>query len=167
VEELQAFLNTHGFIIASSGPGSPGNETSYFGFATKTALIRFQNAYASSILTPEGLAYGNGVLGPATKAEIESLLFGPPIAASSTPPVSPSPVFTRSLSLGSSGPDVRKLQAFLNAHGFTVAVSGPGSSGNETSYFGLATQAALIQFQKKNGLPATGLFGPMTMEVVN
>lgn len=39
---LQRFLNTHGFIIATSGPGSQGNETSSFGKATEKALRAYQ-----------------------------------------------------------------------------------------------------------------------------
>lgn len=30
VERLQQYLNEQGFILAESGPGSPGNETKYF-----------------------------------------------------------------------------------------------------------------------------------------
>ena len=44
VKLLQKYLNTHGFIISASGPGSPGNETSKFGLVTKVALIKFQKA---------------------------------------------------------------------------------------------------------------------------
>jgi len=57
---VQQFLNNHGFTIAASGAGSPGNETSHFGPATKAAVIKFQNSNASSILTPNGLTTGNG-----------------------------------------------------------------------------------------------------------
>jgi peptidoglycan hydrolase-like protein with peptidoglycan-binding domain len=72
-------------------------------------------------------------------------------------------MFTRDLSLGSQGEDVRQLQIYLNAHGFPVAASGAGSLGNETTYFGPATQAALAAFQKSAGIsPASGYFGPKT-----
>ena len=65
------------------------------------------------------------------------------------------------------GPDVKALQQFLNSHGFPVAFTGPGSAGQETTTFGSATKAALIKFQKANGLPATGWFGPMTRRIIN
>jgi peptidoglycan hydrolase-like protein with peptidoglycan-binding domain len=70
--------------------------------------------------------------------------------------------FTRNLSLYDQGPDVLALQQFLNAQEFPVTQSGPGSPGNETSFFGLATYYALVKYQAANGLPATGYFGPET-----
>ncbi len=70
--------------------------------------------------------------------------------------------FTRNLSLNQTNADVKTLQQFLNTHGFTVTTQGPGSPGNETTFFGRATYLALIKFQKSVGLPATGWFGPMT-----
>lgn len=42
VQLLQKFLNNQGFVIAKSGPGSPGNETDYFGVLTQKALAAFQ-----------------------------------------------------------------------------------------------------------------------------
>jgi len=67
------------------------------------------------------------------------------------------------LTVGSVGEDVRTLQKFLNDKGFTVANSGPGSPGNETTRFGLLTKAALAKFQASVGIsPASGFFGPIT-----
>ena len=60
VRELQKFLNTHGFVIAQSGVGSPGNETTVFGPLTADALVKFQEAHASDILVPQGLTKGTG-----------------------------------------------------------------------------------------------------------
>jgi peptidoglycan hydrolase-like protein with peptidoglycan-binding domain len=76
--------------------------------------------------------------------------------------------FTRSLKLGMTGPDVKALQVFLNNRNFKVAISGPGSPNNETTYFGPATRTALIKFQSANGItPAVGYFGPITMKKAN
>jgi hypothetical protein len=72
VLRLQRLLNSLGFTIAASGPGSPGHENTYFGPATKQALIRFQETYAQDILTPAGLTKGTGSLGPATRRKIDS-----------------------------------------------------------------------------------------------
>jgi len=58
---------------------------------------------------------------------------------------------------------VRLLQMFLNKQGYAVASVGGGSAGNETVFFGPATRAALIRFQKAQGIqPAVGYFGPIT-----
>jgi len=85
-------------------------------------------------------------------------------------------LFNRTLRVGTTNSDVKKLQVFLNAQGFTVAKKGAGSPGHETTYFGPATKAALMKFQlahKKEtldpqGLKApTGFFGMDTMKAVN
>ncbi|MBC7767118.1 peptidoglycan-binding protein [Arenimonas sp.] len=44
VKKLQKYLNLKGFIVSRVGPGSIGNETAFFGSATRAALVRFQNA---------------------------------------------------------------------------------------------------------------------------
>jgi len=72
VKALQQFLNTHGFTVKISGPGSRGNETSYFGPATRLAVIHFQEAYAIDILVPNNLKKGTGIFGPSTRKKISS-----------------------------------------------------------------------------------------------
>ncbi len=61
---LQKYLNTHGFIVAQAGAGSSGQETNYFGFLTKAAVIRYQKAH---LITP---AIGN--VGPLTRAALNA-----------------------------------------------------------------------------------------------
>lgn len=66
-----------------------------------------------------------------------------------------------------SGTDVQALQKFLNGRGFMVALAGPGSAGNETTFFGALTKAAVAKFQAANGIsPAVGFFGPITRAFV-
>ncbi|MEK7107216.1 MAG: peptidoglycan-binding protein [Patescibacteria group bacterium] len=62
VRALQAYLNSHGFSIAASGAGSPGNETELFGGLTRAALAKWQ---ASVGITPAA-----GYFGPKTRAYI-------------------------------------------------------------------------------------------------
>ncbi len=57
---------------------------------------------------------------------------------------------TRSLTVGSSGEDVRCLQRYLNWSGFTVAASGTGSPGSESLYFGGLTKSAVMRWQNAN-----------------
>ncbi len=58
------------------------------------------------------------------------------------------------------GDAVRYLQIVLNADPSTrVASSGWGSPGRETDLFGENTRKALIKFQRKHGISATGFFG--------
>jgi hypothetical protein len=44
VRSLQKFLNKNGFVVAKSGAGSVGRETTYFGARTSQALAKFQQA---------------------------------------------------------------------------------------------------------------------------
>jgi hypothetical protein len=81
----------------------------------------------------------------------------------STQGISQASPFARDLMLGATGSDVKALQQFLNAHSALVAKTGPGSAGDETTYFGVATKEALITYQKANGItPTSGYFGPLT-----
>lgn len=70
VKDLQLFLNNQGYILASTGTGSPGKETEYFGPLTHNALVRFQDAHADEILKPLNLIKGNGYFGLSTRTYI-------------------------------------------------------------------------------------------------
>jgi peptidoglycan hydrolase-like protein with peptidoglycan-binding domain len=59
------------------------------------------------------------------------------------------------------GTDVKELQKILIAKKFLA------DDGNATGYFGAATRAALVAFQKANGLEAVGYTGPRTRELLN
>ncbi len=74
--------------------------------------------------------------------------------------------FTRNLSVGVTGDDVKELQKYLNSKGFLVSKQGTGSLGKETNLFGPSTKQALARFQSYYGLPATGYFGPLTRELI-
>jgi len=109
-----------------------------------------------------------------TIANVQAALTGQPVSGGQSQSqggssqTSTAYTFTKNLTLGSKGPDVKALQQFLNSKGYIVAKSGAGSPGNESEYFGPATKAALIKFQRDNNItPAYGYFGPKTRAVVN
>jgi peptidoglycan hydrolase-like protein with peptidoglycan-binding domain len=108
--------------------------TGYFGSQTESAVISFQSA---SGLVADGLA------GPATFNALEGGFV----------PVNPEP--TRTLRFGDSGDAVAGLQRILIARGFLAP-------GLDTGYFGSATEAALIAYQRSVGLVADGIYGPAT-----
>ena len=172
VTSLQDLLGRLGFLSVAS--------TGYFGEKTRQAVMSYQLARGISAI---------GIVGPQTRRALisdanqtygsncKTILIPSYITAVTTPIVATStaktPVlnmntkFTRDLTIGSEGEDVRSLQIYLNSHGFPVSISGAGSVGSETTTFGPKTAQALSRFQAANGIsPAVGYFGPMTRAVV-
>jgi hypothetical protein len=166
VARLQQFLNGRGYIVSSTGMGSVGKESNYFGLKTQQALIKFQKN--NNVVPP------NGKFGPITRGVVNSLLNGSQIPTTVTTIPTPAIgtttdyVFVRNLKLGATGADVKALQVYLNSHGSPVALSGQGSIGNESNYFGPATQKALAKFQREHNIsPAEGYFGLITRTFIN
>ncbi|HEY4515162.1 MAG TPA: hypothetical protein VJJ22_03325 [Candidatus Paceibacterota bacterium] len=63
VLDVQRFLNAQGATVSTSGAGSPGMETMYFGSRTKAAVMVWQNMHAAQVLAPAGLSGGTGFWG--------------------------------------------------------------------------------------------------------
>lgn len=94
-----------------------------------------------------------------------------PAAVTPTVPAAPQPAsssvassavvfhFTRFLTVGSVGADVRELQKRLVAENLLKVAP--------TGKFGALTKAAVKLFQKKNDLPAVGYVGPATRNLLN
>lgn len=68
-------------------------------------------------------------------------------------------IFIRTLKVGMSGDDVRKLQERFIQLGLW--------EGTPTGYFGLTTKNLTIEWQKLKGLTQDGIFGPKGMAVMN
>lgn len=66
VMRLQKFLNTHGYPVSTTGAGSSGQETTYFGAKTKIAVQAFQK---KNSITPV-----LGFFGPKTRTKVNELL---------------------------------------------------------------------------------------------
>ncbi len=150
VRELQRYLNAKGYQLASSGVGSLGQETNWFGALTKNALIKFQNT--------NSISPANGLFNGRTRELISGQTIAAPVSTPVSAPVQsqPSISLVRDLTVGMSGADVKALQEILIGQGYGIA-AGP------TGYFASQTKIALSAFQKDKGVaPAIGYFGSLT-----
>lgn len=170
VEKLQKFLAQDKMIY----PEGIINGT--FGPATERAVKKFQAKYGLSQV---------GRVGPATRKKIEVLSASdstlnavPPVPAvvpASAPATTPatSVVFTKLLSKGISGDDVKNLQKILNKDPDTqIASDGTGSPGHEGTLYGSLTEQAVQKFQVKYkisgpGQEGYGTVGPKTRAKLN
>ena len=64
VRMLQQLLNSQGFVLTTSGEGSPGNETTFFGPLTQNALAAYQSAHS---ISPAA-----GYFGPITRDQMKN-----------------------------------------------------------------------------------------------
>jgi len=73
--------------------------------------------------------------------------------------------FRRTLKLKMTGDDVKALQVYLNTHGYIIAKTGAGSTGHETTLFGVLTKKAVMKFQLANDLNPDGIVGVNTFSL--
>lgn len=141
--------------------GSSGN---YIGiFQISIGHVPAATALGFDIYTTEGnLAYAKylyqklGASPWSACVSIPSALQAAVTEPSSQTRVPTSAKLTLNLKMGMISPEIITLQHLLNAAGFSVAVSGPGSLGNETSKFGVLTRQALQRFQCKKNITCSG-----------
>jgi hypothetical protein len=161
VTRLIVFLKEEGYLTTTA---------TMYDEAVERAVQAFQKQ-ANIVSSGTPATTGYGAVGPQTKATINARIeekYQPtanPTVTTHTPYT-----FTASLRYGTRHADVKALQQFLNARGYPIAVTGAGSSGNETDYFGYATKNAVTAFQKAQGIgdaSSYGLVGPATREKLN
>jgi hypothetical protein len=143
---------------ASGGGGGGGPITPYVPLITTTTTTSLTTSTSISSLQAEL----NTLL--AELASLEAQANGGNTSASS-----PSffYTFTRNLSYGITGSDVKELQMFLISQNAGSAAQKLAAHGT-TKTFATLTLNALIEFQKKAGIkPAVGYFGPITRAYVN
>ena len=115
-----------------------GNVDGIFGAKTYAAVAAFQKANSLGV---------DGIVG--------KLTWGKLYGVSPAMPVETTTVVGRPMvSYGSRGDAVRKLQELLNALGYDC--------GSVDGIFGSKTKAAVLAFQKANGLGVDGIVGPLT-----
>lgn len=130
VKTLQDKLNALGY--------NSGNVDGIFGAKTYAAVTAFQKANSLGV---------DGIVG--------KLTWGKLYGVSPAMPVETTTVVGRpTVSYGSRGDAVRKLQELLNALGYDC--------GSVDGIFGSKTKAAVLAFQKANGLGVDGIVGPLT-----
>lgn len=115
-----------------------GNVDGIFGAKTYAAVTAFQKANSLGV---------DGIVGKLTWGKLYGVSPAMPVE---TTTVVGSPM----VSYGSRGDAVRKLQELLNALGYDC--------GSVDGIFGSKTKAAVLAFQKANGLGVDGIVGPLT-----
>jgi len=176
VKELQRFLNQiDAFRLVNKGPGSPGNETEFFGQLTFDALKKYQQANKEQILKPINLAMATGFFGSSTRFFMNSFIKSSAPKLLIANPKEAKPVLLgvsfKTLRFGMRNNGVKQLQQLLNLKADTqLGKDGLGSPGNETNYFGSLTREAVRRFQSKYSIVSFGdeqttgygLVGPKT-----
>ncbi|MCK9577967.1 peptidoglycan-binding protein [bacterium] len=133
---------------------------------------------ASVFVSPVSAACTLQTLGECDQAGLMSLISSLSATPTVTPTVTPTAsfgsipagfTFTQNLRIGARGEEVKYVQVFLNSDPDTkVAATGAGSAGNETTYFGPATTAAVKKFQAKYGIsPVLGNWYSLTRAKAN
>ena len=141
VKDLQQRLKALGFYT--------GSVDGDFGVGTENAVKAFQKQYGLTV---------DGKVGTQTMAKLTAARATAKPTVSPTPRPTATPAYSSNTYLrnGNSGNQVRQLQEQLIALGYLA--------GKSTSNFDNATEAAVLAFQRRNGVDADGVAGPNTLQ---
>jgi peptidoglycan hydrolase-like protein with peptidoglycan-binding domain len=141
VKTLQALLIGKGHL-------APGNITGFFGALTRAAVQKFQ-CEQGIVCSGNEATTGFGIIGPKTLARLQALGGISSAPSTSATPASSSPSLTRPLYQGTTGDDVKTLQALLIGRGHLAP-------GNITGFFGALTKQAVQKFQCEQNIVCSG-----------
>ncbi len=135
-----------------------GTKKNYVGIFQIDELIHRTSAlnHGIDIYTASGnIAYARRLYDANGTAPWKGCLGSTPVIPKPTTGTSSGPI-TINMNIGMVNSQVLILQQTLNKLGFTVAASGPGSPGNETTMFGALTREAVKKFQCAKGIVCSG-----------
>jgi peptidoglycan DL-endopeptidase LytE len=132
VSQLQSQLKSLGYFTYPS-------ITEYYGTITAEAVRKFQKEYGLTV---------DGIAGPQTMNKLQEVLNQSGNSVQTNNKTEPSQPEIR-LTIGSTGEDVKKVQAKLKELGYFTYPA-------VTGYFGMTTYDSVKKFQTANKLPATG-----------
>ena len=148
----------------SSGSGSVVSVGGGYGLPYIPGVGIIQSSTTSGASSPSSTSSLQALIASLT-AQLHALESQANGGASTTPPTTFR--FSRNLSLGMTGSDVKQLQQYLIAANAGPAARKLAAHG-ATQNFGSLTKAALIEFQKKVEIvPASGYFGLITRTYAN
>lgn len=142
VKEVQTKLKDLGYF--------KGDATGYYGSVTKAAVIAFQKAKGIDPI---------GIVGPKTKTALATASAVPTTATTATASSFATGSLTKRLEVGMVDAEVKTLQSILKRLGYF--------NDEPTGYFGNLTKAAVLAFQKAEGIEPLGFVGPATRTALN
>lgn len=131
-----------------------GSVDGVYGTGSIAAVKKFQQQNG---LTADGLVGSRTYTALMSASTGSSSNSGSDNSSSSSDSTSGQDYAEGTLSYGSSGTEVKKMQQALKALGYNVSADGS---------YGALTQMAVTQFQKRNGLTADGVAGSVTLKLL-
>ena len=131
-----------------------GSVDGVYGTGSIAAVKKFQQQNG---LTADGLVGSRTYTALMSSSTGSSSNSGSDNSSSSSDSTSGQDYAEGTLSYGSSGTEVKKMQQALKALGYNVSADGS---------YGALTQMAVTQFQKRNGLTADGVAGSATLKLL-